>query len=62
VTLTRERGEASPPEFAAGLQGRVEIPRPHELPEDLQDLSWRDEITLDPFQDFDPHGSPLERP
>lgn len=31
----------------------VEMPRPHQLPEDLKDLGWRDGVTLDPFQDFD---------
>ena len=33
----------------------VDIPRPHQLPEELSDLGWRDGVTLDPFQDFDSH-------
>jgi hypothetical protein len=33
----------------------VQVPRVHELPDDLRDLGWRDGITLDPFQDFDSH-------
>lgn len=31
----------------------VELPRAHELPDDLKDLAWRDGLTLDPIQDFD---------
>src|SRR4051812_348175 len=33
----------------------VEIPRPHQLPEELKELGWRDGVILDPFQDFDSH-------
>jgi len=33
----------------------VDIPQPHQLPEELKGLGWRDGITLDPFQDFDSH-------
>lgn len=33
----------------------VEMPRVHQLPDDLKELGWRDGITLDPFQDFDSH-------
>ena len=33
----------------------VDIPQPHQLPEELKDLGWRDGVTLDPFQDFDSH-------
>ncbi|HEX4959546.1 MAG TPA: toll/interleukin-1 receptor domain-containing protein [Thermoanaerobaculia bacterium] len=33
----------------------VEMPRPHQLPEELKDLGWRDGVTLDPCQDFDSH-------
>lgn len=33
----------------------VEIPQPHQLPEEVKELGWRDGITLDPFQDFDFH-------
>jgi hypothetical protein len=33
----------------------VEMPRPHQLPEELRDLGWRDGVILDPFQDFDSH-------
>jgi len=33
----------------------VDIPQPHQLPEELKDLGWRDGIILDPFQDFDSH-------
>jgi TIR domain-containing protein len=33
----------------------VDVPQPHQLPEELKDLAWRDGITLDPFQDLDSH-------
>jgi hypothetical protein len=33
----------------------VAFPQPHQLPEELKDLGWRDGIVLDPFQDFDSH-------
>ena len=33
----------------------VEMPRPHELPEKLQDLCSRDAVVIDPFQDFEFH-------
>jgi hypothetical protein len=33
----------------------VSIPQPHQLPEDLRELAWRDGVSLDPFQDFDSH-------
>jgi hypothetical protein len=39
----------------------VEIPRKHELPEDLKDLADRDGFILDPFQDFDVHFARLVR-
>ncbi|HEX4959543.1 MAG TPA: TIR domain-containing protein [Thermoanaerobaculia bacterium] len=39
----------------------VEMPQPHQLPEELKDLGWRDGVTLDPFQDFDSHLARLLR-
>jgi hypothetical protein len=33
----------------------VEVPRPEHLPEDLEDLGWRDGVTLDPRSDFELH-------
>lgn len=39
----------------------VEIPRKHELPEELKDLADRDGFILDPFQDFDAHFGRLVR-
>jgi len=33
----------------------VDMPQPHQLPEDLRELGFRDGIVFDPFQDFDSH-------
>src|SRR5262249_53790905 len=33
----------------------VEMPRPHELPGELQGLCLRDAVLIDPFQDFEAH-------
>ena len=37
----------------------VDVPQPHQLPEELKELGWRDGVTLDPFQDFDSHVNRL---
>lgn len=39
----------------------VEVPRPDELPKELEDLGWRDGITLDPGPEFDGQLSRLLR-